>query len=197
MEKIKKESQITAVPHWVRMTEYLSTLKCSNVNYPGTFNDDFLKKSSDLFLNFFNESMNYHSNPNGTKYGSGVLFSEIYLGMRDFLSGRTDTKVIFICGHTITFISLLSALNLNLEWLPSASYMSFDLLAKNDQKVINSPMIVRVSLNGKTIAQYDFKEFEKKALNLRPTEKECNITYPFMEKDKKSQATKFLFMLFS
>lgn len=195
LEQIKKESQITAVPHWARMAEYLSTLKCSNISYPGTFSDDFLKKSSEILLNFFNESIKNSKNLNGTRFGSGILFSEIYLGMRDFLTGRTDTKVTFMCGHTLTFVSLLSALNLNLEWAPSASYMAFDLLGKNGD--LNSPLIVRVSFNGKTIVKLDFKDFERKALKLRPTEKECNITYPFMEKDKKSKATKFLFMSFS
>lgn len=197
LKKIKDESQITAVPHWLRMAEYLSTLKCSNISYPGTFTDNFLQQSSNILLDFFNEVTNYSTNPNGIKYCSGILFSEIYLGMRDFLSGRTDTKVIFICGHTLTFISLMSSLNLTLEWIPCASYLSFDLLVKNESNKLNSQMIVLVHLNGRKVAQFDFKEFEKKALELRPTEKECNITYPFIEKDKKSQSTKFLLMSFS
>ncbi|OHT00604.1 hypothetical protein TRFO_32722 [Tritrichomonas foetus] len=185
---IKNESNFSAVPHWVRMAEYLVTTKCANISYPGAFNDKFLNESADLLMTFFNHSIN---NDNGKKYASGILMSEIYLGMRDYLSGKSDTQFVLICGHTLTFTSLLSALNKTLTWQSYGAYMAFDLLQKNDE------LLIRTVLNGKTIANFMFSDFENIVMNLRPTEEECKIKYPFMEKDKKSLATKFLAMSFS
>ena len=188
LKHILKKSNFSAAPQWIRMPEYLSTLKCSNIPYPGEFNDKFLKNSTKLFLDFFNNSL---SSENGRKYGTGLLISDIYIGMRDYLSGRSDSQIIFICGHTLSFISLFSAFQLNLTWPPYGSYFSFDLLQKNEDIIIN------IVFNGKILTTMGFKEFEQFAKDIRPNEDECQFQFPYIEKDKKSYSGKFLSMMFS
>lgn len=194
LNQIQNDSKMMAVPHWMRMTEYLTNTKCAKFPYPGTFSDSFLNESTHLFLHFFKNSLNSFD---GLKYGTGILISEIFLGMRDYLAGRSDSQLTFISGHTLTFISIFSALNLSFEWPPYASFISFDLLLKKNSVLSTENLMLRVLYNGKIIKEMAFSEFEKWALKIRPTEEECNIKYPFIEKDKKSRSTKYLSMSFS
>lgn len=188
LNEIKRLNNITAVPHWLRLGEYLVTRKCANTPTPKGFDDKIMNISMNALIKFYEEVL---STENGRKFGTGLLLSEIYYGMRDFLSGGSDSKFVLVCGHSLTFVSLLSSLQIEVTWPQYGSFLSFDLLEKGYE------YIVRITQNGHEIKSFQLNEFEQYINLNRPTEKECNVIYPFQEKDKKSLAITLLQMAFS
>lgn len=191
LDEIKNISGITVVPHWSRIGEYLVTRKCAHINLPGKFNESFMNESVNLLVNFYKNVMKLEK---GKSFASGLLLSEIYLGMRDFLAGSSRSKINLICGHTLTLVSILSSLNLTVKYKPYGSYIAFELYEKDDKA---NKFIVRVLVDGKLMITIDFDEFKKKVMNLRPSEEECQIRYPYLEKDKKDPGIKLLQFAFS
>lgn len=185
LETIKTQQNITATPHWMRMGELLVTHKCGKMPLPG-FDNDITKDSMNILIDFYKDALS-----TGKRLGSGVLLSEIYIAMRDYLSGGSDSSAVFVSGHTLTIMSLMAALDIELAWPPFGSMFAFEVLEKQDQ------FFVRVMLNGKSMKVMPLDDFRDKAMKMRPTEEECRAVYPFLEKNKKSMGIKMLQMSFS
>ena len=187
LESIRKENNISALPHWMRMGELLVTHSCANKQFPAGFDESSMLDSTNLLVNFYNKTLS-----GGVRFGAGVLFFDMYLGMRDYISGASDASVAFVCGHTLTFFSIFASLGVEIEWSSFGSVISFELLTRDD-----SGYFVRVLHNGRQLRIMPFSEFEAMATSLRPSEEECRIVFPFQEKDKKNMGIKMLQMSFS
>jgi hypothetical protein len=185
---IKIAFNLSAIPHWMRMGEFLVTLQCANVTFPPGFDEDLMIESTDLLVNYSRHLLSTNEN---RKFGAGILLSEIYVGMRDYLSGASDARIALICGHTMSILSLMAGLNLTMGWPEFGSIVAFEVLKKEEE------LMVRVALNGKAIAVYGMAEFRELAMGGRPTEEECRVRYPFPERDKKAAGTKITQLSFS
>jgi hypothetical protein len=189
IERIKREWELPAMPHWTRMAELLVTHDCTGVAFtPGT-DRSLMEEAMAVLVEFYRA---IGREPRGKQFMSGILISEIYLMLRDYLVGSSDAAVTFVCGHTLSIVALETALNLSAEWPAFGAFIAFDLTQSND-----GGRGVRVAINGKTEATFGWAEFERLALALRPTEAECGIVYPYPEPDKKSLGMKMLHMAFS
>jgi len=179
---------ITAIPHWMRLGELLSTHHCAELGLPGGFEDDILDESLKILSDFYDRII---KDVNGRKYAIGLLLSDLYLGMRDHISGVSDSKINIFCGHSLSIMSLLNFFNVSSGFPSFGSYISFELLSKLDQH------FVRLTYNGEQLSIMSFEDFQYMVLSNRPKERECKIQYPYIEKDKKNPGTKFLQMSFS
>lgn len=186
LNAIRTTHNITALPHWMRMGELLVTHHCAGKQFPTGFNETFMEDSTNLLVSFYN-----HTLTEGLRFGAGVLFFDIYLGIRDYLTGASDVTAAFICGHTLTEFSLSAALGINITWPPFASLMQFELLVRDGEH------FVRILHNGRSVRLFPLREFAATAASLRPDEKECQVAFPFQEKDKKKMGIKMLQMSFS
>ena len=187
VEKLQKEDNITAVPHWLRLGEMITTHLCNDVYLPKGFSN-ISQKSIDTLVNFYSALLN---DEKGKKFGSGLLLFDIYLAIRDYLSGATNAQINFVSGHTLTLMSIEAALGLDLKFHAFGDFISIELLKKGNNR------IVRVTENGVFAKQFNLPDFIKLAKELRPNEEECKVKYPFQEKDKKAPGTKILQMSFS
>jgi hypothetical protein len=170
------------------MGELLVTRHCANVSLPPGFDEDLLVESTELLVNYTRELL---GSDEGRKFGAGILVSEIYLGMRDYLSGASDARIALVCGHTMSIMSLMAGLNLTIVWPEFGSIIAFELLKKEEE------MKVRILINGKAVAIYGLDQFRELAMGVRPTEEECQVKYPFPERDKKAAGTKITQLSFS
>lgn len=184
---VKNENNVTAVPHFMRMAEMLVTHHCESRVFPPGFDDSTMNASVEIIVAFFNEVF-----AKNRRFASGILLSEIYIGMRDYLSGGTDASSVFISGHTLTLMSIMGATGMDLTWPQPGAMISFELLENDD-----GAHVVRALVNGHTTMSMPLAEFRDKAMSLRPTEEECKMQYPFTERDKKDFGVKMLQMSFS
>ncbi|KAH0791704.1 acid phosphatase [Histomonas meleagridis] len=191
LNHIKNISNITVVPHWSRIGELLITRHCANQHLPGKFTNEFMAESANLLVDFYMGVMNLTK---GRSFSSGLLLSDIYLDMRDYLSGAKKSQFTLICGHTLTIVSLLASLNETVTFPEFGKFVAFEVLEKNENP---NSHLVRILLNGEVLKTMEFKEFEKMVLQMRPKEEECGIRYPFLEKDKGDPGIKLLHYAFS
>jgi hypothetical protein len=188
MKQIKKSRNLSATPHWMRMGELLVTQHCAGVGFPPGMDTALMVDSQQLLLHFYRQAF---ATEKTTKMGAGLLLSEIYFGLRDYLVGGSDAHITLICGHTLSIVSLFAALNMTIRWPEYGTMVGFDLLQTQDQYA------VRVTVNGESHATYSWREFENLAVLMRPSEEECKVKYPFPERDKKNTGSKMLAMSFS
>jgi hypothetical protein len=187
--EIKKEWKLPAIPHWMRMAEMLVTQNCTDVGFtPGT-DRSLMEEAIGILVEFYRA---IGREPRGKQFMSGILLSEIYLALRDYQAGSSDATITFVCGHTLSIVSLMTALNISTGWPPFGALLAFELVESK-----NRERSVRVVINGKTEMTFSWADFEHLALSLRPTEAECRISYPYPEPDKKSLGMKMLHMSFS
>ena len=147
--------------------------------------------SSSLLIDYYEKVM--EENLNKT---AGLLFYDIYLGIRDFLSGGSSAPFALICGHTLTQLSLRSILNISSsyedKWPTFGTMMAFEVLKAKDSKIM-----IRILTDGIEKKRFSLEEFSNFAQKMRPDETECQMKYPYVEKDKKSFGIKMLQMAFS
>ena len=188
LERLKKEDDLIAIPHWARLPELFSTYICEDKPLPPGFDYNITDQSFKLFENFFRLLF---KDEDGKRYGTGILLYDIYLYIRDYLSGSTKAKFNFISGHTLTLMALQAAFDLDIRYPAFADYIAIELLKKDNERY------VAIKQNGDNMKTYTLDEFFDYAKKMRPSEKECNISYPFVEKDKKDIRTTYLQMSFS
>ena len=70
--------------------------------------------------------------------------------------------------------------------------MAFEVLKAKDSKIM-----IRILTDGIEKKRFSLEEFSNFAQKMRPDETECQMKYPYVEKDKKSFGIKMLQMAFS
>ena len=188
IEPLKKQNGILAVPHWMRLPELFSTYICEDKPLPPGFDFGIINQAFTLFENFFKLLF---KEEDGRRFGTGILVYDIYLYIRDYLSGSTNAQFNFVSGHTLTLMALQAAFGLHIQYPAFGDFIAFELLKKGDDRII------KVTYNGDNNRTFTLNEFFEYAKHMRPSENECNISYPFVERDKKDFKTTFLQMSFS
>ncbi|EAY18217.1 hypothetical protein TVAG_122830 [Trichomonas vaginalis G3] len=188
IENLKNESKIVAAPSWRRMGEMLSAHICNNAYLPPGFDEKLSNEATNLLVDYYKSVI---SDKQKVKYSSGLLLSDIYFGMRDYLTGMKQSKFALIAGHTLSIVSLELAFGLNTTFPAFGDFISIELLRKDQDRIVN---IVQNGIIKKTMKLQEFIDF---TLEMRPKESECKIQWPFAEKDKKDPGTEILSKSFS
>lgn len=188
IKNLKNAAKIVATPSWRRMGEMLSTHICHKAYLPPGFDEKLSNEATNLLIDYYTSLIN---DTQRVKYASGLLLSDIYYGMRDYLSGAKQSKMALISGHTLSMVSLELAFGLNVTFPAFGDFISIELLRNGNDRIVN---ILQNGVLAKTMTLDEYINF---SVSIRPSESDCKIKWPFVEKDKKDPGTDILAKSFS